>query len=69
MFISIGKTIPFVIKDPSITSNKNNNGHSKNDNMNNLTLKVKTFYDEIKEFSYDEKKLKMSFSKCSLHGI
>jgi len=37
--------------------------------MNNLTLKVKTFYDEIKEFSYDEKKLKMSFSKCSLHGI
>src|SRR5215213_3098678 len=69
LFISIGKTIPFVIKDPSITSNKNNNGHSKNDNMNNLTLKVKTFYDEIKEFSYDEKKLKMSFSKCSLHGI
>jgi hypothetical protein len=57
LFISIGKTIPFVIK---ISSN-NNNGTSNNDNIDNLTLKVKTFYDEIKAFHYDQENSKISF--------
>lgn len=57
LFISIGKTIPFVIK---ISSN-NNNGISNNDNIDNLTLKVKTFYDEIKAFHYDQENSKISF--------
>ena len=57
LFISIGKTIPFVIK---ISSN-NNNGASNNDNIDNLTLKVKTFYDEIKEFHYDQENSHLSF--------
>ena len=58
LFISIGKTIPFVIKIPS---NNNNNGTSNNDNIDYLTLKVKTFYDEIKAFHYDQENLKVSF--------
>jgi hypothetical protein len=57
LFISIGKTIPFVIK---ISSN-NNNGTSNTDNIDNVTLKVKTFYDEIKAFHYDQENSKISF--------
>ena len=57
LFISIGKTIPFVIK---ISSN-NNNGTSNNDNIDNLTLKVKTFYDEIKEFHCDQENSNLFF--------
>ena len=48
LFISIGKTIPFIIKEPS-----NSNG--------NLTLKVKTFYDDITDFLYDQENSKISF--------
>jgi hypothetical protein len=59
LFISIGKTIPFVIKISS--NNNNNNGTSNNDNIDNLTLKVKTFYDEIKEFHYDQENSNLSF--------
>ena len=48
LFISIGKTIPFEIKKPS-------------SNSGNLTLKVKTFYDEITDFLYDQENSKISF--------
>ncbi len=58
LFISIGKTIPFVIKIPS----NNNNGTSNKDNIDNLTLKIKTFYDEIKAFHYDQENSKISFN-------
>jgi len=50
LFISIGKTFPFVIKE---SGNRSNN--------NNLTLQVKTFYDEIQDFSFNEENSKVSF--------
>ena len=54
LFISIGKTFPFVIKESGDNrSNKNNN--------DNLTLQVKTFYDEIQDFSFNEENSKVSF--------
>src|SRR5215213_1672060 len=46
LFISIGKTFPFVITEASNDNQKINN----NDNIGNLTLKVKTYYDEIEDF-------------------
>ena len=60
LFISIGKTFPFVITEPS------NNGSDKNDNNDNndngkVTLKVKTFYDEITDFLYNQQNSKISF--------
>jgi hypothetical protein len=56
LFISIGKTFPFVIKESgNIRSNNNNN------NNDNLTLQVKTFYDEIQDFSFNEENSKVSF--------
>ncbi len=66
LFISIGKTFPFVIKEPS-NNNNNNNGSSSsknddnNDNNGNLTLKVKTYYDEITDFLYNQQNSKISF--------
>lgn len=56
LFISIGKDFPFVITDYS-----NNGTNSKNNNDNNLTLTVKTFYDEIIDFLYDQKTSTISF--------
>lgn len=56
LFISIGKNFPFVIKDSS-----NNSTNSKNNNNNTLTLTVKTFYDEIIDFVYDQESSKISF--------
>jgi hypothetical protein len=57
LFISIGKTFPFVIKEPADSRSNNNNN---NDN-GNLTLQVKTFYDEIQDFSFNEENSKISF--------
>ncbi|HET9805512.1 MAG TPA: hypothetical protein VFP49_01250 [Nitrososphaeraceae archaeon] len=51
LFISIVKTFPFVIKDSSNNSNNNSN----------LTLKVKTYYDEITDFLYNQENSKISF--------
>ena len=57
LFISIGKDFPFVITDSS-----NNGTNSKNNNNdNNLTLTVKTFYDEIIDFVYDQENSIISF--------
>jgi hypothetical protein len=52
LFISIGKTFPFVIQK-SANSTSNNNG--------NITLQVKTFYDEIQDFSFNKENSKISF--------
>jgi hypothetical protein len=57
LFISIGKTFPFVISQASNDNEKVNN----NDNISNLTLKVKTYYDEITDFKYDKENSKISF--------
>jgi hypothetical protein len=60
LFISIGKTVPFVIK------NSTNNGSSitnvNNNYIGNLTLKVKTFYDDIVDFIYDQNTHAISFT-------
>ena len=60
LFISIGKTVPFVIK------NSYNNGSTitniNNNNIGNLTLKVKTFYDDIVDFIYDKNTHTISFT-------
>ena len=56
LFISIGKTFPFVITEAS-----NDNRTNNNDNTGNLTLKVKTFYDEITDFVYDQDNSKITF--------
>ena len=55
LFISIGKTFPFVIKEYGDSRSNNNN------NKSNLTLQVKTFYDEIQDFSFNEENSKISF--------
>jgi hypothetical protein len=55
LFISIGKTFPFVIKESSDSRSNNNN------DKDNLTLQVKTFYDEIQDFSFNEENSKISF--------
>ena len=55
LFISIGKTLPFVIKESGDSRSDNNNDNG------NLTLQVKTFYDEIQDFSFNEENLKISF--------
>jgi hypothetical protein len=55
LFISIGKTFPFVIKESGDSRSDNNNDNG------NLTLQVKTFYDEIQDFSFNEENLKISF--------
>jgi len=52
LFISLGKTFPFVIQK-SANSTSNDNG--------NITLQVKTFYDEIQDFSFNKENLKISF--------
>jgi hypothetical protein len=56
LFISIGKNFPFVI-----ASSSNNGTNSKNNSDSNLTLTVKTFYDEIMDFQYDQENSKISF--------
>jgi hypothetical protein len=56
LFISIGKDFPFIITDTS-----NNVTNINNTNNNNLTLTVKTFYDEILDFVYDPESLEISF--------
>jgi hypothetical protein len=61
LFISIGKTFPFVITEPSNNNGSSKNGNNDNDNNGNLTLKVKTFYDEITDFIYDQENSKISF--------
>ena len=53
--MSIGKTFPFVIKKSAHSSNNNN------DEKDNLTSQVKTFYDEIQDFSFNKENLKISF--------
>jgi hypothetical protein len=58
LFISIGTTFPFVITE---TSNDNRTNNNNNDNTGNLTLKVKTFYDEITDFVYDQDNSKITF--------
>ena len=55
LFISIGKTFPFVIKEYGDSRSNNNN------DKGNLTLQVKTFYDEIQDFSFNEENSKISF--------
>lgn len=52
LYISIGKDFPFVI------TNSSSNEKSK---KNNLTLTVKTFYDEILDFIYDQESSRISF--------
>ncbi len=54
LFISIGKTFPFIIKESG-------DNRSNNNNNDNLTLQVKTFYDEIQDFSFNEENSKVSF--------
>ncbi|HEX2409105.1 MAG TPA: hypothetical protein VHJ38_18025, partial [Nitrososphaeraceae archaeon] len=54
LFISIGKTFPFIIKEFG-------DNRSNNNNNDNLTLQVKTFYDEIQDFSFNEENSKVSF--------
>ena len=55
LFISIGKTFPFVITESGDSKSNNNNDNG------NLTLQVKTFYDEIQNFSFNEENSKISF--------
>lgn len=55
LFISIGKTFPFVIKESGASRSNTNNVNG------NVTLQVKTFYDEIQDFSFNEENLKISF--------
>jgi hypothetical protein len=61
LFISIGKTFPFVITEPSNNNGSSKNGNNDNDNSSNLTLKVKTYYDEITDFLYNQENSKISF--------
>ena len=55
LFISIGKTFPFVINESANSRSNNNN------DKGNLTLQVKTFYDEIQDFTFNKENLKISF--------
>ena len=55
LFISIGKTFPFVITESGDSRSNNNNDNGS------LTLQVKTFYDEIQNFSFNEENSKISF--------
>lgn len=55
LFISIGKTFPFVIQTSANSTSNNNNDNG------NITLQVKTFYDEIQDFSFNKENLKISF--------
>ncbi len=55
LFISIGKTFPFVIQESGDSRSNNNNDNG------NVTLQVKTFYDEIQDFSFNEENSKISF--------
>ena len=56
LFISIGKTFTYVITKLQ-SSSETNNGSSEG----SLTLKVKTFYDEITNFTYDKETSRISF--------
>ncbi|MGB9168980.1 MAG: hypothetical protein WCB31_08650 [Nitrososphaeraceae archaeon] len=56
LFISIGKTFTYVITKWQ-SSSDTNNGISEG----NLILKVKTFYDEITNFTYDKETSRISF--------
>ena len=55
LFISIGKTFPFVIQKSANSTSNNNNDNG------NITLQVKTFYDEIQDFSFNKENSKISF--------
>ncbi len=55
LFISIGKTFPFVIQESGDSRSNNNNDNG------NVTLQVKTFYDEIQDFAFNEENSKISF--------
>jgi hypothetical protein len=55
LFISIGKTFPFVIQTSANSTSNNNNDND------NITLQVKTFYDEIQDFSFNKENSKISF--------
>ena len=61
LFISIGKNFPFVIKDSANNSTNKKNNNSSNSSSNLTTLTVKTFYDEIIDFQYDQERSKISF--------
>jgi hypothetical protein len=52
LFISIGKTYSFIIQESS-----NNTANYKD----NIMFKVKTFYDEITDFVYDQNNSKITF--------
>ncbi len=53
MFISIAKDFPFVINEESFNNSSKNN--------DNLTLIVRTYYDEIVDFMYDQENSKIAF--------
>jgi hypothetical protein len=55
LFISIGKTFPFVIQESGDSRSNNNTDNG------NVTLQVKTFYDEIQNFSFNGENSKISF--------
>ena len=59
LFISIGKTYPFVISENK--SKDVNNNINESNNNENLILKVKSYYDEITDFTYDKENSKISF--------
>jgi hypothetical protein len=60
LFISIGKTVPFVIKN--FYNNESSITNVNNNDIGNLTLKVKTFYDDIVDFIYNQNTHTMSFT-------
>ena len=60
LFISIGKTFPFLITEPANNSSSKIGNNDNDDNVN-VTLKVKTFYDGITDFHYDQENSKISF--------
>src|SRR5215212_9885753 len=52
LFISIGKTYSFIIQESS---------YNTTNYKDNIMLKVKTFYDEIEDFVYDQNNSKITF--------
>lgn len=60
LFISIGKTYPFVISENKSNNELNNNSNESN-NTGSLIFKVKSYYDEITDFTYDKENSIISF--------
>lgn len=59
LFISIGRTYPFIISENQ--NNESNSNSNESDNTESLILKVKSYYDEITDFIYDKENSKISF--------